>query len=33
LKAPASMRINSQSVSNEIDESNVQEEKHDEQRI
>jgi hypothetical protein len=32
-KAPASMRVNSESVSNEIDESDVQYEKHDEQRI
>jgi hypothetical protein len=28
-----SMRVNSESVSNEIDESEVQYEKHDEQRI
>jgi hypothetical protein len=28
-----SMRINSESVSNEIDESDLQSEKHDEQRI
>jgi hypothetical protein len=28
-----SMRVNSESVSNEIDESDVQSEKHDEQRI
>jgi hypothetical protein len=32
LQAPASMRINSDSVSNEIDESDLQSEKHDEQR-
>jgi hypothetical protein len=28
-----SMRVNSESVSNEIDESDLQDEKHDEQRI
>jgi hypothetical protein len=28
-----SMRVNSESVSNEIDESDLQSEKHDEQRI
>jgi hypothetical protein len=33
LKASASMRANSDSVSNEIDESDLQYEKHDEQRI
>jgi hypothetical protein len=33
LQAPASMRVNSESVSNEIDESDSQHEKHDEQRI
>jgi hypothetical protein len=33
LQAPASMRVNSESVSNEIDESDLQSEKHDEQRI
>jgi hypothetical protein len=32
-KALASMRVNSDSVSNEIDESDLQPEKHDEQRI
>jgi hypothetical protein len=32
-KAPVSIRVNSDSVSNEIDESNLQNEKHDEQRI
>jgi hypothetical protein len=32
-KALASMRVNSESVSNEIDESDLQDEKHDEQRI
>jgi hypothetical protein len=33
LQAPASMRVNSEFVSNEIDESDLQAEKHDEQRI
>jgi hypothetical protein len=33
LQAAASMRVNSESVSNEIDESELQDEKHDEQRI
>jgi hypothetical protein len=32
-QAPASIRINSESVSNEIDESDLQYEKRDEQRI
>jgi hypothetical protein len=32
-KAPASIRVNSESVSNDIDESDSQYEKHDEQRI
>jgi hypothetical protein len=32
-QAPASMRVNSESISNEIDESEWQFEKHDEQRI
>jgi hypothetical protein len=32
-KAAASTRINSESISNEIDESDLQYEKHDEQRI
>jgi hypothetical protein len=32
-QARASMRINSESVSNEIDESELQHEKHSEQRI
>jgi hypothetical protein len=32
-KAPASMRINSESRSNEIDKSESQDEKHDEPRI
>jgi hypothetical protein len=32
-KALASIRVNSESVSNEIDESDLQGEKHDEQRI
>jgi hypothetical protein len=32
-QARASMRANSESVSNEIDESDLQYEKHDEQRI
>jgi hypothetical protein len=32
-KAPASMRVNTESVSNEIDESESQCEKHSEQRI
>jgi hypothetical protein len=32
-QALASMRVNSESVSNEIDESDLQYEKHDEQRI
>jgi hypothetical protein len=32
-KASASMRVNSESVSNEIDESDLQCEKHDKQRI
>jgi hypothetical protein len=33
LQAPAPMRVNSESVSNAIDESNLQYKKHDEQRI
>jgi hypothetical protein len=33
LKAQASMRVNSDSVSNEIDESEMQCEKHSEERI
>jgi hypothetical protein len=33
LKALASMRVNSESVSNEIHESDLQSEKHDEERI
>jgi hypothetical protein len=33
MKARASMHINSESISNEIDESDLQYEKHDEQRI
>jgi hypothetical protein len=32
-KASVSIRVNSESVSNEIDESDLQYEKHDEQRI
>jgi hypothetical protein len=32
-KAPALMRVNSEVVSNEIDESDLQHENHDEQRI
>jgi hypothetical protein len=32
-KAPDSMRVNSESISNEIDESDLQFEKHPEQRI
>jgi hypothetical protein len=32
-QARVSMRVNSESVSNEIDESDLQDEKHDEQRI
>jgi hypothetical protein len=32
-KARASIRINCESLSNEIDESDLQDEKHDEQRI
>jgi hypothetical protein len=32
-KAPALIRVNSESVSNEIDESEMQDEKHSEQRI
>jgi hypothetical protein len=32
-KASASIRANSDSVSNDIDESDLQDEKHDEQRI
>jgi hypothetical protein len=32
-KAQSSMRVNSESVSNEIDESDLQFEKHDEERI
>jgi hypothetical protein len=32
-KAPASIRVNSEYLSNEIDESDLQDEKHDEQRI
>jgi hypothetical protein len=32
-KAPASMRVNSESVSNEIDENELQYEKHDEEII
>jgi hypothetical protein len=31
--ASDSMRVNSESISNEIDESDLQDEKHDEQRI
>jgi hypothetical protein len=33
VTAPASMCVNSESFSNEIDESKLQDEKHDEQRI
>jgi hypothetical protein len=33
VNASDSMRVNSESVSNEIDESELQDEKHDEQRI
>jgi hypothetical protein len=33
VKAPASMRVNSESVSSDTDESDLQSEKHDEQRI
>jgi hypothetical protein len=32
-KVPASMRVNSESASNEINESELQDEKHNEQRI
>jgi hypothetical protein len=32
-KVPASMSVNAKSVSNEIDESDLHSEKHDEQRI
>jgi hypothetical protein len=32
-KAPASMRISCEPISNEIDESDLQDEKHSEQRI
>jgi hypothetical protein len=32
-QAPVSMHVNSESVSNEIDESDLKDEKHDEQRI